>query len=60
MSEAKPGLLYPEESYAILGACFEVYKHLGSGLPEAAYQQALGIESKRRGIDAKPHPTIDI
>jgi GxxExxY protein len=38
------GLLYEEESYAILGACCEVYKEMGCGFVEPVYQEAMAIE----------------
>ncbi|MGK5094972.1 GxxExxY protein [Deltaproteobacteria bacterium TL4] len=37
-------ILYPTESYAIIGACFEVYKDKGPGFLEAVYQECLEIE----------------
>jgi len=37
-------ILYPEESYAIIGACFEVYKDKGPGFLGAVYQECLEIE----------------
>ncbi len=37
-------LIYKDESYRILGACFEVYKERGCGLLEAVYQECLEIE----------------
>ena len=37
-------ILYKEESYAIIGACFNVYKEMGSGFLEAVYQECLEIE----------------
>ena len=40
----KDKLLYKEESYNIIGACFEVYKEKGCGLLEAVYQECLEIE----------------
>jgi GxxExxY protein len=43
-------LLYEQETYAILGACFEVYKDKGCGFLEAVYQECLGIELGLRGI----------
>jgi GxxExxY protein len=43
-------LVYPEESYAIMGAAFEVYKQLGCGFLEAVYQEALLLELGERGI----------
>jgi len=43
-------LLYPKESYAIMGACFAVYKDKGCGFLEAVYQECLEIELECRGI----------
>ena len=37
-------LLYEQESYKVLGSCFEVYKEKGCGFLEAVYQECLGIE----------------
>src|SRR4051812_7291533 len=37
-------LPYKDESYKIMGACFEVYKHKGAGLLESVYQECLAIE----------------
>ncbi len=36
--------MYAEESYQIMGACFAVYNHLGSGFLEPVYQECLEIE----------------
>jgi GxxExxY protein len=48
MSDDK--IVYKDESYAILGACFEVYKEKGCGFLEAVYQECLEIELGLRGI----------
>ena len=37
-------IIYPEESYAIMGACFNVHKDKGAGFLEPVYQECLGIE----------------
>ena len=37
-------LIYAEETYKILGACFEVYKQKGCGFLEPVYQECLEIE----------------
>jgi len=37
-------LIYSVESYAIVGACFNVYKFMGCGFLEAVYQGCLEIE----------------
>jgi len=40
----KPEILYKDESYRIIGACFEVYKEKGNGFLEAVYQECLAME----------------
>lgn len=37
-------MLYKDEAYKIMGACFEVYKDKGCGFPEEIYQEALEME----------------
>ena len=37
-------LLFKEESYKIIGACFEVHNILGHGFKEAVYKDALELE----------------
>jgi len=43
-------IVFAEESYAIMGACFEVYKEKGNGFLESVYQECLEIELEQRGI----------
>jgi PD-(D/E)XK nuclease superfamily len=43
-------LVYEQESYQIMGACFEVYKAMGRGFLEPVYQERLEIELSDRGI----------
>ena len=43
-------IIYKDEAYAIQGACFEVYKTLGSGFLEAVYQEALAQEFRLQNI----------
>jgi len=43
-------LIYKDEAYAIVGACFEVYNELGCGFLEAVYQECLEMELTLRGI----------
>jgi len=43
-------LLYEQESYAVLGACFEVYKQKGCGFLEPVYHECLEIEFGLRSI----------
>jgi GxxExxY protein len=43
-------MIYPEESYAIQGAAFEVYKDKGCGFLEAVFQECMEIELELRDI----------
>ena len=43
-------IIYPEQSYKIMGACFEVYKKKGCGFLEAVYQECLELELADQGI----------
>jgi len=45
-------LVYAEECYKIVGACFEVYKDKGSGFLEGVFQECLELELGFQGI---PH-----
>jgi GxxExxY protein len=45
-------IIYKEESYKIVGACFDVYNELGCGFLEAVYQESLAIEFAVHGV---PH-----
>src|SRR5438874_2426811 len=47
-------LLYEQESYQLIGACFEVYKEKGAGFVEPVYQDCLAIEFELRGIVFQP------
>jgi len=53
-------LLYEQESYAILGACFEVYKQKGTGFVEPVYQECLQIEFELQNIPHVRHPELEI
>lgn len=50
---SSPEVIYKEESYEIMGACFEVYKAMGSGFLESVYQECLEVELGLRGIPFK-------
>lgn len=43
-------LILGDESYQVVGACFEVYNEMGSGFLESVYQECLGYEFTDRGI----------
>jgi GxxExxY protein len=42
--------IHKDETYRIIGACFEVYKEKGCGFLEAVYQECLEIELELQGI----------
>ncbi len=37
-------IVYKDESFRIMGACFEVYKEMGCGFVEPVYQECLELE----------------
>jgi len=43
-------LIYPTESYSIIGACYEVYNKLGNGFLEIVYKDALEFEFNNKSI----------
>jgi GxxExxY protein len=47
-------IVYKEESYQIMGACFEVYKEMGCGFLEPVYQECLDFEFQDRSIVFRP------
>jgi len=53
-------LLLKEESYAIMGACFEVYKAKGCGFVEPVYQECLAIEFEYRNIPFVQQKPLDM
>jgi GxxExxY protein len=58
--EEVTGLIYKEESYAVIGACMAVYKDNGCGFLEPVYHECLAIEIEFRGIPflSKPPQTL--
>jgi GxxExxY protein len=53
-------IVYKDESYAILGACFEVYKEKGCGFLEAVYQECLEIELALRNIPFRARTELSL
>lgn len=53
-------IVYKDESYQIMGACFEVYKELGCGFVEPVYQESLTIELRMREIPSIPQPRLKL
>src|SRR6478752_2501982 len=53
-------LIFEEETYKILGACFEVYKEKGCGFLEAVYQECLEIEFELQGFHYLPQKELKL
>jgi len=53
-------LIYREEVFAVIGACFEVYNEMGSGFLEDVYQEALTVEFGHRQIPFNAKPKLEI
>lgn len=53
-------LVYKDESYAIMGACFEVYKQKGCGFTEPLYQECLAIEFALQGVPYVAQPVLEL
>ncbi len=51
-------IILPDESYTIMGACFEVYKEKGCGFLGAVYQECLEIEFAAKSIPFRSHPVL--
>lgn len=53
-------IIFKEESYRIMGACFEVYKELGCGFLEAVYQECLCMEFESQAIPFRPQVELGL
>ncbi|MBI3114329.1 MAG: GxxExxY protein [Candidatus Harrisonbacteria bacterium] len=53
-------LIYPELSYKIVGAAFNVYNNLGWGHDEKTYQRALAIELEKAGLNYEREKFVSI
>ena len=53
-------LIYKDESYKIIGACFEVYNQKGFGFTEPIYQECLAIEFELQNIPFIAQPKIEL
>lgn len=51
-------ILYKDESYKIIGACFEVYNQKGFGFTEPVYQECLEVEFSIQGIPFVAQPKL--
>ena len=53
-------IIYRDESYRIMGACFEVYKDKGCGFTEPVYQECLSLEFARQNIPFVAQPILEL
>ena len=53
-------IIYKDESYKIIGACFEVYKQKGCGFSEVVYDECLALEFALQKIPFVSEPKIYI
>ena len=51
-------IIYKEEAFAIVGACFEVYNDKGCGFLEAVYQECLELEFGFRDLPYTPQAEL--
>lgn len=56
----KRDLLYPELSYRIMQAVFEVHNHLGPGFTEDIYENALAMELELQSIPFERQKQIQV
>ncbi|MDP6891585.1 MAG: GxxExxY protein [Verrucomicrobiota bacterium] len=52
--------LCKDEVYSIVGCAIDVLNSVGAGLPEAAYENALAIELKERGIPFEQNKDFEL
>ncbi|MBP6002621.1 MAG: GxxExxY protein [Pyrinomonadaceae bacterium] len=51
-------IIYKDEGFQIIGACFEVYNHKGFGFTEPVYQECLQHEFTLQGIPFVAQPEL--
>ena len=54
------GLIFEDETYAIRGTVFEVYKEMGCGFLEAVYQECLEKELRKQSIPFVAQPELQL
>ena len=53
-------IIYKDESYRIIGACFEVYREKGCGFLEPVYQECLELEFQMQGFLFVPQKALPL
>ena len=52
--------LYKDETYNILGSCFNVYNNIGHGLLESVYQECLELEFDEQLVSFKAQQLLNL
>ncbi len=60
MKTGSSELLFKDECYAIMGACFAVYRDKGCGFLEPVYQECMEIEFRHLKLAAVPKPKLSL
>jgi GxxExxY protein len=60
MTTNKTNIIYPELSYKIMGAIFEVHNELGPGFLESVYEKALIGELSNKGLKVETEKPVDL
>lgn len=60
VNKKKEKLLYEKDSYLIRGACFDLYKELGSGHKEVVYQRGLNQLLNGKGLEVEREKRIPV
>jgi GxxExxY protein len=58
--KTSPDLILADESYKIIGACFEVYKEKGCGFLEAVFQECLELELRLQRLPFETQKVIPL
>ncbi|MDA0808525.1 MAG: GxxExxY protein [Planctomycetota bacterium] len=53
-------IIYRDECYKVMGACFEVYKENGCGFVEPVYQECLALELAAQGIPFREQVELNL
>ncbi len=53
-------MIYKDEAYQIVGACFEVYNEFGNGFDEAVYHESLLKELAMRKVVSISEPRLHV
>lgn len=56
----KSEILYKDESYKIVAACFAVYREKGCGFLEPVYQECMQIELRLQGVPSVPQKPLTL